>query len=141
MSTDSDKTTDQPKLNPEWVKAGPEADLSFVIPEDIKEKAVMVYGVNMLVLTMEKYKELLEENTKLKKALDYLRELREGDFELTRALAEAAGIPITASNSAPGTQWEQFHDGVMKLKIELAECRRARDMDQVRNWPNHYREE
>jgi len=41
MSTDSDKTTDQPKLNPEWVKAGPEADLSFVMPET-KDKAAMV---------------------------------------------------------------------------------------------------
>jgi hypothetical protein len=68
MSTDSDKTTDQRKLNPEWVKAGPKADLSFVMP-DTNEKAAMVYGANMLVRTMEKYKELLEENTKLKKEL------------------------------------------------------------------------
>jgi len=29
----------------------------------------------------------------------------------------------------------------VRLMNELAECRRARDMDQVRNWPNHYRKE
>jgi len=29
----------------------------------------------------------------------------------------------------------------VRLMNELAECRRAREMDQVRNWPNHYREE
>ena len=45
-----------------------------------------------------------------------LIELREGDFQLTRALAKDAGIKITASDKLPGAQWEQFHAGVMALK-------------------------
>jgi len=113
------------------------------MPRLVRAKSRNPLDVLGQVYQMEqaKSRSLQNEVARLKKEIDYFRELREGDFELTRALAEAAGIPITASNKFPGTQWEQFHDGVMKLKIELAECRRARDMDQVRNWPNHYREE
>jgi hypothetical protein len=46
------------------------------------------------------------------------RELREGDNKLIRALAEDAGIKITASDKLLGAQWEQFHDGVMQLAGE-----------------------
>lgn len=48
------------------------------------------------------------------KELKALKELREGDNKLIRALAEDAGIKITAPNHMLGVQWEQFHDGVMK---------------------------
>jgi len=56
----------------------------------------------------------------LRKRVAELEELRQGDFELTRALAEDAGIEITASDKLPGRQWEQFHDGVMKLAADKA---------------------
>lgn len=49
---------------------------------------------------------------------DELCALREGDSKLIRALAEDAGINITASDKLPGKQWEQFHDGVMALAKE-----------------------
>jgi hypothetical protein len=43
------------------------------------------------------------------------QQLREGDNELIRALAESVGIKITAPNTLLGVQWEQFHDGVRAL--------------------------
>lgn len=62
---------------------------------------------------------------KLEKEVADLKELREGDNKLIRALAEDAGIKITAPNHMLGQQWEQFHDGVMQLaklreELELA---------------------
>jgi hypothetical protein len=52
---------------------------------------------------------------KLREELEKQKELREGDNKLIRALAEDAGIKITAPNHMLGSQWEQFHDGVIKL--------------------------
>jgi TRAP-type C4-dicarboxylate transport system substrate-binding protein len=51
----------------------------------------------------------------IEEATEDLRELREGDNKLIRALAADAGIEITAPDHMLGAQWEQFHDGVMKL--------------------------
>jgi hypothetical protein len=59
-----------------------------------------------------------ERITELETELLAERELREGDSKLIRALAEDAGIKITASDKLLGAQWEQFHDGVMKLAAE-----------------------
>ncbi len=45
--------------------------------------------------------------------------LRAGDSQLIKALAEDVGIEITASDSSPGAQWEQFHSGVTSLRTQL----------------------
>lgn len=45
-----------------------------------------------------------------------LEGLREGDNKLILALAEDAGIKITCNPKMLGLVWEQFHDGVMRLR-------------------------
>ena len=51
-----------------------------------------------------------------------LKRLRDGDFELTRALASDVGIPITAPDTQPGAQWEQFHRGVTSMATRLRDA-------------------
>jgi len=70
---------------------------------------------------------VLEKSEELKARVKELEELREGAFELTRDLAEDAGIKITASNNLPGRQWEEFHDGVMKMAVRLQALKDAVD--------------
>jgi hypothetical protein len=64
----------------------------------------------------------IDELERLEKQNIWLTECREGDFELTRALAKDAGISITADNKLPGAQWEQFHRGVMRLAALKAQA-------------------
>jgi hypothetical protein len=67
-------------------------------------------------------RKLTEENKKL-------IELREGDFHLTKSLAEALDIKITASDKSRGAQWEQFHDGCLALFKDRNDLKWAWDHD------------
>ncbi len=71
----------------------------------------MLRDANVRILLADALRDIFDMHDKIL----YLEELREGDFKLTRALAEGMEIEITASDKLPGAQWEEFHDGCMAL--------------------------
>lgn len=64
---------------------------------------------------------VLNEIVRLRKEVAQLESLRQGDNELILALAADAGITITCAEKMLGNVWEQFHDGVIRMKRRIEE--------------------
>jgi hypothetical protein len=87
-------------------------------PDEEPWKSIKAHHNAALAAERKDYDAALTVAVEQAKELAAERELREGDNKLIRALAEDAGIKITASDKLLGAQWEQFHDGVMQLAGE-----------------------